>query len=250
MGYKMKRITMTVFFSMIGILLAQGTPTIMRCSYMKVNKGKEAAFEKAVTSHVSRWHGIGQWNQYGWVVETGSRTGQYFVGTLGHYWEDFDERITTKEHDNDWKRISNAYVDDDNGGSGLTFWNYAPELSYNNSASSKIAFTTYHCKANALDSMLEIMVRFKEANEKAMIDVSYLVFKKEAGGPNEVFAVLALMDGYADMAPMSPSIMERYVAAFGKEVWQKDYQTWTNGLKWSETEIMSFLPDLSSTSPE
>jgi len=44
--------------------------------------------------------------------------------------------------------------------------------------------------------------------------------------------------------------MERYVAAFSKEVWQKDYQTWTNGLKWSETEIMSFLPDLSSTSPE
>ena len=76
MGYKMKRITMTVFFSMIGILLAQGTPTIMRCSYIKVTNGKEAAFEKAVTSHVSRWHGIGQWNQYGWVVETGARTGQ------------------------------------------------------------------------------------------------------------------------------------------------------------------------------
>jgi len=98
--------------------------------------------------------------------------------------------------------------------------------------------------------MLGILGKLKQANEKAKVDVSYNVYQKETGGPNDVIAFVTQMDGYADMAPISPSLKDRYVAAFGEEVWLEDYTIWTNGEKWSETEIMTYIPDMSSPAPE
>ncbi len=246
----MKHVTKIVMYLFFGILWSQENPTIMRGGYDKVLKGKDKVFQKNVAAHVEKWHGVGQWNQYGWRVETGPRTGQYLIGTFGHYWKDFDERVTTKKHDNDWERITNTYVNQNNEYTGSTFWNLLPEVSYNSKSSPKIAVTFYYCKANVFQSMLGIMGKLKQANEQAEIDVSYNVYQKEAGGPNDVIAVVIQMGGYADMAPVSPSIKDRYIAAFGEEVWQGDYTTWTNGLKWSETEIMTLIPEMSTPSPE
>ena len=246
----MKHVTKIVMYLFFGIIWSQENPTIMRGGYDKVLKGKDKIFQKNVASHVKKWHGAEQWNQFGWRVETGPRTGQYFIGTFNHYWKDFDERVTTKEHDNDWDRITNAYIDQDNEYAGSTFWSLLPEISYNSKSSTKIAVTFFYCEANAYQAMLGIMGKLRQANEKAKIDVSYNVYQIEAGGPNDVIAIVIQMDGYADMAPISPSLKDRYVAAFGEEVWLADYTTWTNGEKWSETEIMTFLPDISSPASE
>ena len=174
------KIIMLLFF---GVIWAQENPTIMRGGYDKVLKGKDKVFQKNVSSHVKKWHGEGQWNQFGWKVETGPRTGQYFIGTFGHYWKDFDDRVTTKEHDSDWDRITNAYIDHDNEYGGSTFWSLLPDISYNSKSSTKIAVTFYYCESNAYQAMLGILGKLKQANEKAKVDVSYNVYQKETGGP-------------------------------------------------------------------
>ena len=66
-------------------LMAQDSPVVNSGAYSKVYRGKEAAFEKAVSAHVSKWHGEGQWNQFGSKVMSGPRSGQYFIGTTNHY---------------------------------------------------------------------------------------------------------------------------------------------------------------------
>jgi hypothetical protein len=33
-------------------------------------------------------------------------------------------------------------------------------------------------------------------------------------------------------------------------VWRADYATWTNGVKWSETEILTLIPEMSTPSTE
>jgi len=246
----MKHLTKIIVVLFFGILWSQENPTIMRGGYDKVLKGKDQAFQKNVSAHVNKWHGADQWNQYGWRVETGPRTGQYLVGTFNHYWKDFDNRVTTKEHDKDWDRITNSYIDDDNQYAGSLFWNLLPELSYNSQPSPKISVTFYYCKDNAFEAMLVILGKLKQANEKAKIDRSYNVYKKEAGGPNNVIAFVNQIGGYADMAPINPSLKDRYVAAFGETVWQADYTTWTNGVKWSETEILTLIPEMSTSSTE
>ena len=243
----MKRFIFTWLYILVGLTWAQDSPSIMRGGYMKVLQGKESAYEKAVASHVSKWHGPEQWNQYAWRVETGPRTGQYFVATFGHYWKDFYERVTTKEHDKDWERIVSNFVDDDDEGDGSMFMKFNEKLSYDRGgSSSKLAVTYYYCRANAISAMEEIIGKLKAANEQAEFEESYNIFTKEAGGPNEVLIAVLLMDGYAGMAPVSPSIAERYTAAHGEEAWKTDYEIWTNGLRWSETEIMTYMPNLST----
>ena len=243
----MKRFIFAWVYILVGIAWAQESPSIMRGGYTKIHQGKESAYEKAVASHVSKWHGLGQWNQFAWRVETGPRTGQYFVGTFGHYWKDFDDRVTTKEHDKDWERILSNFVDDDNEGDGSMFMKYSEKLSYGSrSGSPKLAVTYYYCRPNAIWAMMEIIGKVKTANEQSEFKDSYNVFTKEAGGPNDVLIIVDLLNGFAGMAPVSPSIAERYTSAHGEEAWKTDYETWTNGLRWSETEILTYLPNLST----
>ena len=110
----MKHVTKIVMYLFFGILWSQENPTIMRGGYDKGLKREDEAFQKNVAAHVKKWHGADQWNQYGWRVETGPRTGQYLIATFNHYWKDFDDRVTTKEHDKDWARITNSYIDNNN----------------------------------------------------------------------------------------------------------------------------------------
>jgi hypothetical protein len=243
----MKRFIFTWLYILVALAWAQDSPSIMRGGYMKVHQGKESAYEKAVASHVRKWHGLGQWNQSAWRVETGPRTGQYFVGTFGHFWKDFDDRVTTKEHDKDWERILSNFVDNDDEGNGSMFMKYSEKLSYGSgSGSSKLAVTYYYYRTNAIRDMMEIIGKAKTANEKANFEDSYNVYTKEAGGPNEVIIIVDLMDGYADMAPVNPSLAERYTAAHGEDAWKTDFETWTNGLRWSETDIMTYMPNMST----
>ena len=94
--------------------------------------------------------------------------------------------------------------------------------------------------------MMEIIGKAKTATEKANFEDSYNVYTKESGGPNEVIIIVDFMDGYADMAPVNPSLAERYTAAHGEDAWKTDFETWTNGLRWSETEIMTYMPNMST----
>ncbi len=157
----------TIFFiicTFFGMVLAQETPTIANASYLKVKPGKDAAFEKAVVTHVSKWHGQGQWYQFGFKVINGPRAGLYFIGTNGHYWKDFSERVTTKSHDKNWDNIINSFVIESEGNS---FWNYKPDLSYKDQLLPMIEVTFYYYKPGALEKMLAIMKKYKTANEEA-----------------------------------------------------------------------------------
>ena len=97
------------------------------------------------------------------------------------------------------------------------FMKYNEKLSYGSvSGSSKLAVTYYYCRTNAIRDMMEIIGKAKTATEKANFEDSYNVYTKESGGPNEVIIIVDLMDGYADMPPVNPSIAERYTAAHGE----------------------------------
>ena len=51
---------LTAFIALVSVsyLMAQDSPVVNSASYSKVYAGKEEAFEKAVTAHVSKWHGV------------------------------------------------------------------------------------------------------------------------------------------------------------------------------------------------
>ena len=80
------------------LIFAQDDPIVASGGYSKIYKGKEASFEKAVSNHVTKWHGADQWPTFAAIVMSGPRSGQYFMGTSNHYWKDYADRKSIKAH--------------------------------------------------------------------------------------------------------------------------------------------------------
>ena len=53
-----KQLTAVITLVSLSYLMAQDSPVVNSASYSKVYAGKEEAFEKAVTAHVSKCHGV------------------------------------------------------------------------------------------------------------------------------------------------------------------------------------------------
>ena len=112
----------------ISLMIGQDDPVVGNFSYLKIKPGKAASFEKAVASHVKRYHGADQCRTWGGKVVSGKRSGQYLVGSGGHYWKDYAERKTTKAHDDQWEAIINNHVEST---SGSIYYVKDLEASYN-----------------------------------------------------------------------------------------------------------------------
>ena len=224
-------------------LMAQDSPIVNSAAYSKVYKGKEAAFEKAVSSHVSEWHGEGQWNQFGSRVTTGPRAGQYMIGTAGHYWKDYDNRVTTDSHDKDWSRITNTFVEES---SGMNYFVKNLDASYNDRRSSMATLTYYYCKPGGMGKMIEIMKKGKSANEDAKYERSVAVYILRGSGRDNVLAVVNRMDGMADMGPGSSTVRERWVAKYGEADFESVLETWRGSYTASVTEIHQLVEGMTT----
>ena len=240
-----KQITSTVLALIFcSALMAQDSPIVNSAAYSKVYKGKEAAFEKAVSSHVSEWHGEGQWNQFGSRVMTGPRAGQYFIGTTGHYWKDYDNRVTTDAHNEDWARINNRFVEEI---SGQNYFVKNRDASYNDRRAPMWRIRYYYCKPDGVGDMVGILKKIRSANEDAKYERSYGIYHLIASGRNHVLADVTRMDGMADMGPASSRLKERWDAKYGDEADFEDaVNTWLNSYTHSETEIHQLVEEMTT----
>jgi|TARA_Y100000310_G_scaffold260321_1_gene269201 hypothetical protein len=239
-----KQTTATVFVLIFcSGLMAQDLPVVNTGGYTKVFRGKEEAFEKAVSSHIAKWHGVGQWNQYGARVLTGPKAGQYMIGTTGHYWKDFDERKATEAHNNDWGRILNNYVE---GGTGVEYLVKEPDASYNDRRSAMAVITYYYCKPGRRSDMIDIMKKAVVADKAADHEDSYGVYRLVASGRNDVFAIVGRMDGMADLGPDNTTIRERWVAKYGEEESNKAGEVWRDSHWSSESAIIQLVESMTT----
>ena len=225
------------------VLMAQDSPIVTSGSYSKIHQGKEAAFEKAVSAHISKWHGEGQWNQFGSRVTTGPRAGQYMIGTAGHYWKDYDNRVTTDAHDKDWSRITNTFVEES---SGMNYFVKNLDASYNDRRSSMARITYYYCKPGGMGKMIEIMKKGKSASEDAKYERSVAVYILRGSGRDNVLAVVNRMDGMADMGPGSSTVRERWVAKYGEADFESVLETWRGSYTASVTEIHQLVEGMTT----
>ena len=200
-------------------------------------------FEKAVSAHVSKWHGEGQWNQFGSKVMSGPRSGQYFIGTTNHYWKDYDERKTSDSHDKDWERIINTYVEEN---SGMRYYVKVPDASYNDRRSPMFLLTYYNLSPAAVGKKLDLIRKAKEAAEKTKYERSWGVY--QVRGANRVLAIAFRMDGMVDMGPGKMSAFEMWKKTFGEETASEMADTWYS-THWSSEEEIHVLIESMTTPP-
>jgi len=223
---------------------AQDQPIVNSGGYSKVYQGKEAAFVKDVSSHVSEWHGEGQWNQFGSLVLSGPRSGQYFIGTTNHYWKEYDDRVTTDAHDKDWGRILKRYVEES---SGMLYYVKVPEASYNDRRSPMFLLTYLYCKPGDVGKKLDLIGKIKEAAENTDYERSWGIYNVR-GGKGSVLVTVGRMDGMVDMGPAKMSFLDMWVKTFGEETAAEMASTWYDTHTKSVEEI-HLLIDSMSTPP-
>ena len=240
----MRRFITILLISLITIAFAQENPVAASGGYSKVIKGKEASFEKAVANHVAKWHGPDQWATFAARVMSGPKTGQYFMGSTGHYWKDYAERETTKAHNNDWKNVINKHVEEQGG---MMFFEKILDASYNDRSAPMWEGTMYYTKPGGRGTMLNILRKAVEANKKSNYDGSYGVYAIVSGGDQDgLLGLITRMDSMADMAYTGPSVKERWVKAFGEKAWEKDIKDWNSSYTKSTTEINRLIPEMST----
>ncbi|MBH31763.1 MAG: hypothetical protein CMG71_07230 [Candidatus Marinimicrobia bacterium] len=225
--------------------MAQDSPIVNSGSYSKVYRGKEASFEKAVTAHVSKWHGEGQWNQFGSRVISGPMTGQYFIGTTGHYWKDYDERKNDESHDKDWERIVNTYVEES---SGQRYYIRVPEASYKDRRSPMFSITYFNSSPAAVAKKLELIKKIKEAAENTNYERAWGVFLVQGLPGGNYTAVVNRLNGMADMGPSKMSWFEMWVKTFGEETANEMRDNWYN-THWNSYSEIHQLVEAMTTPP-
>ena len=241
--YRYTKVTITALIFFSGIM-GQDSPVINSGSYSKVYSGKEAAFEKAVTAHVSKWHGEGQWNQFGSRVMSGPRSGQYFIGTTGHYWKDYDNRVTTDAHDKDWARINNRFVEES---SGMKFFVKNLDASYNDRRSPMWSITYFYCKPGGVGKMTNILKKIRSANEGAKYERSFGTYFLRASGRGHVLALINRMDGMADLGPSGSTLRERWTGKYGQDDGFEDaVNTWLDSYTHAEAELHQLVEGMTT----
>ena len=227
-------------------LVAQSDPVAASGQYSKVYTGKEVAFEKVVAGHVAKWHGPDQWPTFAALVTNGPRMGQYFMGTTGHYWKDYAERKTTKAHNDEWQNIIQKYVEEQ---SGMMQFEKQLDASYNDRSAPMWEETIYYTKPGKRGKMLDILQRGAEASRQANFKGSSGAYSIISGGEQDGMLVLVTrMDSMADLAPPTTSIRERWVSAYGEEVFEQAVKDWYDSFTKSQSEILRLIPEMTTPS--
>ena len=244
MTKRILRVFLPLFFSIT--LFAQADPIVASGGYSKIYKGKELSFEKAVSSHVLKWHGPEQWPTFAAKVMSGSRTGQYLMGTTNHYWKDYADRKSSKAHNDEWKKIVDKHVEVE---SGMTFYEKRLDASYNDRSTPMWESTIYYTKPGKRGKMLEILRKGAVANRSVRFKGSTGVYSQISGGDQDgILLVIYRMDSMADMAEQSPTIKERWIKEYGEEVFQKASKDWYDSFSKSESEILQRVPEMTTPS--
>jgi hypothetical protein len=227
-------------------LVAQETPIVNSGGYSKIIKGKEASFEKAVASHVAKWHGPDQWSTFAAIVMSGPRSGEYFMGTTNHYWKDYADRVMTKAHNDNWENLVYKHVEDQ---SGMMFLTKDSKASYNDRSAPMSEITWYYAKPGKRGKMVELLRKGAEAANKADYDGNYGVYRVVSGGKqNGILAIVTRMDSMADMAFTGPSNKEMWVNAYGEEVFNQAVKDWYDSFTKSQSEILRLIPEMTTPS--
>ena len=131
--------------------------------------------------------------------------------------------------------------------SGMMFFEKILDASYNDRSAPMWEGTMYYTKPGGRGTMLNILRKAVEANNKSNYDSSYGVYIIISGGDQDgLLGLITRMDSMADMAFTGPSVKERWVKAFGEEAWEKDYKDWNSSYTRSTTELVQLIPEMST----
>lgn len=215
---------------------------------IKVRDGHRYEFEQGVKRHQEM--GAEQGNPSAWLVwevMTGTRTGEYVVGTFGHAWADFDvmpddpQAAERSFEQNIRGHVENAEV---------SFWTLRRDLSASAPGEDEPTpfLQVYHFMPTSAGVPVaeETFGRVLAAAQEAQWPgATWMVHQLVNGGPTPHYAVAIPAESFADMEEPSPNMYEMLVEQMGEDETNEMFGAFTSALRGEDSEMFAFRRDLS-----
>lgn len=247
------RVSRTVLCTSLAVLItatanAQPAPGgVTQVIRQKVAPNMVEKYEAGRKKHME-WHRQAG-DPWGWTVgqiTSGPDSGTYIIVTGSHQWQDFDT----------WgAKMGDADTADANvnlvpyaGESETSYWAIMPEYSRMPAAGTESPMATvtfFYVKPGGADAFLAVVKSVMDATTKAGWSRPSIWYTLANGGVGGTFAVVGPRKNMADMASPSPSLTEIVEQRMGKAAADAMWKSFSDSLRYTETEMIQWRPDLS-----
>jgi hypothetical protein len=212
--------------------------------------GHTAQLEDGMKKHFA-WHrnagDQGGWHV--WNVITGPEAGSYLVGTFGRSWADLEKTsMGEKDHADVLANIAPHASQVTN-----RIWVFRGDISPRGEGDPPTRFTSvvnFHMKPEGLPVLEGVIRQVTDAMMKLPAQdrgVSPpMIYQLVAGGEGPRLAMVYSADSWADMEPRGTTPLQALEKAYGEEEGREIMMSALKGIRYIDSQILQYRPDLSS----
>jgi hypothetical protein len=231
-------------FLMIPFIGFSQTKNVVNATRVFPKQEKIAEFEKALTTHVQKYH-TGDWKWRVWYIESGPDAGGYMFTEGPNSWEQLDTRNNLgAEHQADWEK-NVAPLTIDRGSASYAEFQADLSTVQLTDYSDKIVMNHMIAKPGKINAVTDLIKKLKGSWVAGSMSVA--VYLTVASGEPGYLTVTRLKAGLKEMATgYRKPLKDLYNTANGEgsfDVFLKDYADDVEN-RWSE--LLSYRADLSS----
>lgn len=240
----------------VGMVLVVGVPVVRaqekpdrvaRVEFIKAKPGMEAQLEEAGKKHFG-WHKKqgDTWTIYLWQVITGDNAGNYYLGTFGHAWKEFDAREAfDAADDQDAMAAVGPYLQSDTP----SLWREVEDASRHDAQAkgpSKFAqLTHYFVKPAKLSAFTDALKEIKAALDGAKFPVHTEWYALASGGPGPHYVAVTNRGSWAEFAGPEKSMTKVLDEALGARKATELIDAIREATTSTYSEVLLYRPDMS-----
>ena len=228
-------------------LAADAPPgTLAQIFVQKLKPGAQAQYEGGRKKHMD-WHRkqADAWEWSTWEILTGPRTGEFLVGSFGHHWKDFDGRGAFEEKDAA-DAVANMGASEES--STMAFFDYQPNLSLPGEGPLPAAMSQVAHYFVTLEGLIDFQDAIKKANaaiKKSHYPSHPMWYRLTSGGEGPHFVGVQVRKTWAEFEPPEKTLQDMLTEVYGKIEGPATLAKFRKQIRYVETEILRYRPDLS-----
>ncbi len=234
----------SLFFLLIPVLAISQNQNVVNASRYFPKMDKVLEFEKALTSHIQKFHS-GDWKWRVYEIQTGPDAGGFHVVEGPKSWEDFDKRGNLgDDHMKDWNKNVSVFLTDKYTS---LYAEFKADLSTTQAEgfTEKITITHVYPKPGSGNIVEGTLAKAKKGWEAGGQTVA--VYQSVASGPNQYALVYRMKDGLKELQEgFRKPFRERYEGANGEGTLETFLEKIREGTDHSWSEMLFLRTDLSA----
>lgn len=231
-----------------GLVAQEETANVNEIIRIEVAPDQEAAFEQGVQQYLDDLEALGletRWDA--WQIVTGKHTGDYYVGTFGHSFSDFDETMVDDPEAAQTSVRENISPNIESSNTGI--WRTAEDLSRPDPDAGEgmaqlSVVTFYELKPGTERDFANAVRRLKSAAEEEGWSEYWTLYHLQYGG-GPVAALVSGAESWSGLQDPERGLDQIFESATSEYEYEQVYDQFFSAVKSVRTEILRYREDLS-----